>query len=76
MKKNYLVKTPTKKATKKTVKKATKKRAKKNAAQLREDKITKILSMVSEICDYAIENLCTEQAQFEELEWELRQAIR
>lgn len=75
MKKNYLTKT----TTKKTAKKATKKRAKhvkKNAAQLREDKITKILSMVSEICDYAIENLCTEQAQFEELEWELRQAIR
>ena len=75
MKKNYLVKTPTKKTTKKTTKKRAK-RAKKNAAQLREDKITKILSMVSEICDYAIENLCTEQAQFEELEWELRQAIK
>lgn len=75
MKKNYLVKTPTKKTAKKTTKKRAK-RAKKNAAQLREDKITKILSMVSDICDYAIENLCTEQAHFEELEWELRQAIR
>lgn len=72
MKKNYLKSYSTTKTTKKTSKKATKK----NAAQLREDKITKILSMVSEICDYAIENLCTEQAQFEELEWELRQAIK
>jgi len=71
MKKNYLVKTPTKKTAKKT-----KKRAKKNAAQLCEDKITKILSMVSEICDYAIENLCTEQAQFEELELKLREYIK
>ena len=62
--KNYL--------TKKTAKKTTKK----NAAQLREDKITKILSKVSEICDYAIENLCTEQAQFEELEWMLREIIK
>ena len=72
MKKNYLKSYSTTKTTKKTSKKATKK----NAAPLREDKITKILSMVSEICDYAIENLCTEQAQFEELEWELRQAIK
>ena len=46
------------------------------ADQKREDKITKILSKVSEICDYAIDNLCTEQAQFEELEWMLREAIR
>ena len=61
--KNYL--------TKKTAKKTTKK----NTAQSREDKITKILSKVSEICDYAIENLCTEQAQFEELEWMLREII-
>ena len=53
-----------------------KKPTKKNAAQLREDKITKILSMVSEICDYAIDNLCTEQAQFEELELLLRDAIK
>ena len=72
MKKNYLTKT----TTKKTAKKATKKRAKKTSAQLREDKITKILSMVSEICDYAIDNLCTQQAQFEELECELRDAIK
>jgi len=46
------------------------------ADQKREDKITEILSKVSEICNYAIENLCTEPAQFEELEWMLRDAIR
>lgn len=49
---------------------------KKTAAQTCEDKITKILSMVSEICDYAIENLCTEQSQFEELELKLREYIK
>ena len=68
MKKNCLIKTP--------AKKTTKKRAKKNATQLHEDKITKILSMVSDICDYAIENLCTEQSQFEELELKLRDYIK
>lgn len=68
MKKNYLKSYPTPK----TVKKATKK----NDAQLREDKITKILSVVSEICDYAIENQCTKQAQFEELESLLRDYIK
>ena len=57
-------------------KSAKKKSAKKNAVQLREDKITKILSMVSEICDYAIENSCTEQSQFEELELFLREYIK
>jgi len=72
MKKNYLKSCPTKKTTKKT----TKKNAKKNAAQRREDKITKILSMVSEMCDYAIDNLGTEQAQFEELEMKLREYIK
>lgn len=56
--------------------KTMKKCAKKNATQLREDKITKILSMVSEICDYAIENLCTEPSQFEELELKLRDYIK
>ena len=60
--------------TKTSTKKTTKKRAK--TAQLREDKITKILSMVSEICDYAIENLCTEPSQFEELELKLRDYIK
>ncbi len=64
MKKNYLVKKPAKKP------------AKKSAAQLREDKITEVLSKVSEICDYAIDNLCTEQAQFEELEQLLRTYIK
>lgn len=76
MKKNYLKSYSTKKTAKKATKKTAKKRVKKNTTQLREDKITKILSMVSEICDYAIKNLCTQQAQFEELEWELRQAIK
>lgn len=68
MKKNCLIKTPAKKTTKKC--------AKKNAKQLHEDKITKILSMVSDICDYAIENLCTETSQFEELELKLREYIK
>lgn len=68
MKKNYLKSCTSKKPAKKTTKK--------NATQLREDKITEILSKVTEICDYAIENLCTEQAQFEELEWMLRKAIQ
>lgn len=72
MKKNYLKSYPTTK----TVKNAAKKQAKKNVAQLREDKIIKILGMVSEICDYAIENLCTEQSQFEELEQKLREYIK
>ena len=66
MKMNYTIKTPTKKTTKKRAK----------TTQLREDKITKILSMVSEICDYAIENLCTEPSQFEELELKLRDYIK
>lgn len=66
MKKNYLVKTPTKKTAKK--------RAKKTLS--RDDKITRILSKVSEICDYAIDNLCTEQAQFEELELLLNEYVK
>lgn len=68
MKKNYLKSHLIKKTAKKT--------SKKNAAQLCENKITNILSKVKEICDYAIENLCTEQAQFEELEWMLRKCIK
>lgn len=71
MKKNYLKSYPVAK----TAKKPTRKTTKKNAAQLREDKITEVLSKVSEICDYAIDNLCTEQAQFEELEMLLRKYI-
>ena len=74
MMKNYLIKTPTKKTMKKTTKNSAK-RAKKNATQLREDNIAKILGKVSEICDYAIENICTEPAQFEELELMLREII-
>jgi len=61
---------------KKLTKKSVKKRAKKTAAQKREDKIAEILSMVSDICNYAIKNLCTEQAQFEELEWKLNEYIK
>lgn len=68
MKKNYLKSYSIKKTAKKTTKK--------NATQVREDKITKILSKVSEICDYAVKNLCTEQAQFEELELMLRESIK
>lgn len=66
MKKNYLKSYPTKKTTKK--------RAKKKLS--RDDKITRILSKVSEICDYAIDNLCTEQAQFEELEMLLNEYVK
>lgn len=58
-----------------TSKKATKKSYAKKTIN-RENKITRILSKVSEICDYAIENLCTEDAQFEELELMLRQYIK
>lgn len=61
------------------IKKTAKKTSKKNATklrQLREDKITDILDLVSKICDYAIHNLCTQQSHFEELEWKLRDAIR
>ena len=70
MKKNLL----TPKTAKKLAKKTTKKRAKKTLS--RGDKITRILSKVSEICDYAIENLCTEQAQFEELEMLLNDYVK
>lgn len=34
----------------------------------REDKINRVLAKVTEICDYACENYCTQPAQFEELE--------
>lgn len=68
MKKNYIKSYSIKKTAKKTTKKT--------ATQLHEDKITKILGKVSEICDYAIKNLCTEQAQFEELELMLRKIIK
>ena len=65
MKKNYLIMYSTKKPTKK------------NAAQLRENKITKILSMISAICDYAIDNnLCTQQTRSNELEQLLRDYIK
>ena len=46
------------------------------AARRRQDNITKILAKVSEICDYAIENQCTQQAQFEELEMMLNDCIK
>ena len=46
------------------------------AACRRENRITEILAKVSEICDYAIDNQCTQQAQFEELEMLLRDAIK
>lgn len=42
----------------------------------REDNIAKILSKVHEICDYAVNNLCTELAHFEELELMLRDIIK
>ena len=63
-------------AAKKPTKKMSARKIVQHRAQLHEDKIAKILSKVSEICDYAIKNLCTEQAQFEELEWMLRKCIK
>lgn len=57
--------------------KRTTKRAKAQREKLRrEDRITRILAKVSEICDYAIENLCTQQAQFEELEMLLNDYVK
>ena len=67
MKKNYLVKKPTKKPTKKT-------RAKE--APSRTTKIAHILRLVREIGDYASENLCVQPAQMEELEWVLYKYIK
>lgn len=55
--------------------KLTAKQKRERAARRRENNITKILAKVSEICDYAIDNQCTQQAQFEELEMLLRDAI-
>lgn len=57
-----------------TKKKLTKKSAKKTLS--RNDKIAEILSKVNEISNYAIENLCTQQAQFEELEWMLNKYVK
>ena len=71
MKKNYLVKTPTKKTVKKTAKKS---RAKKTLS--RDAKIANILKLVHEISEYARENLCVEDAQMEELEWKLNEYIK
>lgn len=56
--------------------KLTAKQKREHAARRRADNITKILAKVSEICDYAIENLCTKQAQFEELEMMLNDCIK
>ena len=61
---------------KKPAKKMSTRNIAQHRAQLREDKITRILSEVSKICDYAIENLCTEEAQFQELELLLRECIK
>ena len=63
-------------ATKSTASKKTAKKSYAKKTLNRENKITRILSKVSEICDYATENLCTEDAQFEELELMLRQYIK
>ena len=52
------------------------KQKRERATKRREATIAKILAKVSEICDYAIENLCTQQAQFEELEMMLNDCIK
>ena len=75
MKKDMLTKKTLKRLAKKTTKKTVKKtRAKK--APSRETKIAHILRLVSEISDYASENLCVQPAQMEELEWVLRKYIK
>lgn len=61
---------------KKPAKKMSSRKNAQHRTQLREDKIAKILSKVSEICNYATENNCTEDAQFEELELMLREIIK
>ena len=63
-------------ATKKPNKKMSATKIAQHHAQCREDKITKILSKVSNMCDYAIKNFCTQPAQFEELEWMLLKCIK
>lgn len=42
----------------------------------RENRINRILSKVDEMCNYAIKNLCTQPAQFEELEWMLNDCVK
>ena len=42
----------------------------------RNDKITKILSKVSDIVEYAIDNQITQPAQMEELEWLLNDYVK
>lgn len=42
----------------------------------RENRISRILSKVDEMCNYAIKNLCTQPAQFEELEWMLNDCVK
>jgi len=39
-------------------------------------KIDEIVEKVREMCEYAVENLCVQSAQFEELEWMLNQAVK
>jgi len=52
----------------------TKKRVRKSPS--RETKIAHILRLVRKISDYAVENLCVEPAQMEELEWKLCEYIK
>lgn len=47
-----------------------------SCSKLREKKINDILEMVKDMCEYATENLCNEESQFEELEFALRTAIK
>ena len=53
---------------------------KKSSAKKRSEKrnkcIEQIISKVNEMCNYAIENLCTQPAQFEELEMMLNEYVR
>ena len=57
-------------------KKTAKKPVKKPAKKTHNDRIVEILAKVSEICDYAIDNLCTEPSQFEELECLLNDYVK
>lgn len=72
--KTIVIKNPTKMKTIKLNKNGKARQPRKTKRLKKADQVTNILSKVSDICDYAKENLCTEQCQFEELEemlWKL-----
>ena len=64
----------TKKTTKKTVKRTAKKAAKKTLSH--SAMIDKIMAKVKYMCNYATDNLCVQDADFEELEWMLCRYVK